>query len=157
MNIMFFPGIQTSKPKILLKKQTHKKNPKNSAQKQNHKSQIHHFFKHQQNHQIPKPQSTKLIQKYNITNPNKKILKPRKTHLKQVEPSKSSNPTSEPRKSNQEIHLRIQQTYLRTQQMSPSRTKQSNKSNQETHLRANPPSRTQQSNKSNQETHLKTH
>ena len=46
------------------------------------------FSQTQQNHQIPKPQSTKSIQKYNTTNPNKKNFKLRKTHLGQVEPFK---------------------------------------------------------------------
>ena len=38
------------------------------------------FSQTQQNHQILKPQSTKLIQKYNTTNPNKKNLKLKTTH-----------------------------------------------------------------------------
>ena len=45
------------------------------------------FSQTQQNHQILKPQSTKSIQKYNTTNPNKKNLKLRKTHLKQANPA----------------------------------------------------------------------
>ena len=141
--------------KYVLNKNNKNTNPEIKIQKLKiSKSQ---FSQTQQNYQILKPRSTKLIQKYNINNPKKKILKPRKTHLRQVKPSKSSKPTLEPRKSNQEIHLRTQQTYLRTEKIPPSRTQQSNKSNQEIHLRANPPSRTQQSKKSNQETHIKTH
>ena len=42
---------------------------------------------HQLNHQILKPQSTKSIQKYNTTNPNKKNLQLTKTHLKQTNPA----------------------------------------------------------------------
>ena len=60
---------KNTNPKIKIKKLKISKSP---------------FSQTQQNHQIVKPQSTKSIQKYNITNPNKKNLKLRKTHLKQT-------------------------------------------------------------------------
>ena len=49
------------------------------------------FSQTQQNHQIPKPQSTKSIQKYNTTNPNKKISNSEKPISSKLNPLKKKN------------------------------------------------------------------
>ena len=70
--------------KCVLNKNNKNTNPKIKIQKLKiSKSQ---FSQTQQYHQILKPHSIKSIQKYNTTNPNKKNLKLRKTHLKQANP-----------------------------------------------------------------------
>ena len=106
---MFFPSKRTSKPKIFLRKQTHKKTQKIQLKNKiiNLKATI---FSNP--NKIIKSQSPKVPnQSKNTTQPTqkKKNLKPRKNHLKQVEPSKpdlSKSETHTNNKPNQQSPIR---------------------------------------------------
>ena len=77
------------------------KNNKNTnlyLRTQTHKLKIpkSQFPQSQQNHQILKPQSTKSIQKYNTTNPNKKISNSEKPISSKLNPANPPQASSKP-------------------------------------------------------------